>query len=154
MDKKLQNTHSKVTHWNATWEIATKRTATNIRAMPRTPARGVWAKILQAVPAVPLRDLANRNVKVSANQRSLSDCHSMGKAIEHFVRRGGNPDSVVDMHKVEAFSDLMDNIPDRFQSKEKPTRKHRSSPNKHRRRARARQQAPGCFAKQRCTETE
>ena len=99
--------------------------------MPRTPAREVWAKILQAVPAVSLRDLANCNVKVSANQRCLSDCHSMGKAIEHFVRRGGNPDSVVAMHKVEAFSDLMDNIPDRFQSKEKSTRKHRSSPNKH-----------------------
>ena len=75
--------------------------------------------------------LANCNAKVPANQRCLWDCHSMGKAIEHFVRRGGNPNSVVAMHKVEAFSDLMDNIPDRFQSKEKSTRKHRSSPNKH-----------------------
>ena len=51
----------------------------------------------------------------------MSDCHSKEKAIEHFVRRGGNNNAVVAMHKVEAFSDLMDNIPDRFQSKEKPT---------------------------------
>ena len=30
-----------VADWNSTWEIATRRTATNIRAMPRTPTRGV-----------------------------------------------------------------------------------------------------------------
>ena len=41
------------------------------------------------------------------------------------------PDRVVTMHWIETFSDLMDNIPDRFQSKEKSTTQHRSSRNKH-----------------------
>ena len=31
-----------VADWNSTWEIATRRTATNIRATPRTPTRRVW----------------------------------------------------------------------------------------------------------------
>ena len=87
--------------------------------MPRATASWFWTRILQAAPAVSLRDLANCNVKVSANQPSSTS----GVMIK--------PDRVVTMHWVEAFSDLMDNIPDRFQSKEKSTRKHRSSPNKH-----------------------